>query len=46
MLQAEDVAAAAVFAALLPLRATLADMTLVPTDNQAWRPFARAITEG
>ena len=46
MLQAEDVAAAAVFAALLPQRATLADMTLVPTDNQAWRSFARAITEG
>ena len=46
MLQAEDVAAAAVFAASLPMRATVADMTLLPTDNQSWRPFAQTIAEG
>ena len=43
MLQAEDIAAAAVFAASLPARATVADMTILPTDNQFWRPFARSI---
>ena len=41
MLQAEDVAAAAVFAASLPARATVADMTIVPRDNQVWRAFAQ-----
>ena len=46
MLQAEDVAAAAVFAASLPARATVADMTILPTDNQQWRPFAQAIAKG
>ena len=43
MLQAEDVASAAVFCAGLPGRATVADMTIVPTDNQFWRPFAQGI---
>ncbi len=43
MLQAEDIAAAAVFAACLPQRATVADMTILPTDNQVWRPFAQGI---
>ena len=43
MLQAEDIAAAAVFAASLPGRATVADMTIVPTDNQVWRPFAQTL---
>ncbi len=46
MLQAEDIAAAAVFAASLPGRATVADMTILPTDNQLWRPFAQAIVKG
>ncbi len=44
MLQAEDIAAAAVFAASLPPRATVADMTIVPTDNQIWRPFAQGLS--
>ena len=43
MLQAEDIAAAAVFCAGLPGRATVADMTILPTDNQFWRPFAKGI---
>ena len=43
MLQAEDVAAAAVFCAGLPSRATVAEMTIVPTDNQIWRPFAQSL---
>ncbi len=43
MLQAEDVAAAALFVAGLPPRATVADLTIVPTDNQFWRPFAQAL---
>ncbi len=46
MLQAEDIAAAAVFAASLPARATVADMTILPTDNQLWRPFAQETAEG
>lgn len=46
MLQAEDIAAAAVFAASLPGRATVADMTILPTDNQFWRPFAQALAKG
>ncbi len=46
MLQAEDIGAAAVFVASLPARATVADMTILPTDNQTWRPFAQAIAEG
>ena len=43
MLQAEDIAAAAVFVASLPQRATVADMTILPTDNQFWRPFAQGL---
>jgi NADP-dependent 3-hydroxy acid dehydrogenase YdfG len=46
MLQAEDVATAALFAAGLPPRATVSDMTIVPTDNQAWRSYAHAIAKG
>ncbi|WP_158746420.1 SDR family oxidoreductase [Acidisphaera sp. L21] len=45
MLHADDIAAAAVFAASLPGRATVADMTILATDNQIWRPFARGIAQ-
>ncbi len=44
MLQAEDIAAAAVFVASLPQRATVSDMTILPTDNQIWRAFAHGLT--
>ncbi len=43
MLQADDVAAAAVFVASLPARATVADLTILPTDNQVWRGFAQGL---
>jgi NADP-dependent 3-hydroxy acid dehydrogenase YdfG len=43
MLQAEDIATVAVFAAGLPARATLSDIVVVPTDNAAWRSYAHAI---
>jgi NADP-dependent 3-hydroxy acid dehydrogenase YdfG len=43
MLQAEDIATVAVFAAGLPARVTISDITVVPTDNQAWRSYAHAI---
>jgi NADP-dependent 3-hydroxy acid dehydrogenase YdfG len=46
MLQAEDIAAAAVFAAGLPARVTVSEITIVPTDNQAWRSYAQAIANG
>jgi NADP-dependent 3-hydroxy acid dehydrogenase YdfG len=46
MLQAEDIAAAALFAAGLPPHATVSEMTIVPTDNQAWRAYAHAIAKG
>jgi NADP-dependent 3-hydroxy acid dehydrogenase YdfG len=46
MLQAEDIATAALFAAGLPPRATVSEMTIVPTDNQAWRAYAQAIARG
>jgi NADP-dependent 3-hydroxy acid dehydrogenase YdfG len=46
MLQAEDIAEAVLFAAGLPQRVTISDMTIVPTDNQAWRSYAHAIAEG
>jgi NADP-dependent 3-hydroxy acid dehydrogenase YdfG len=46
MLQPEDIATAALFAAGLPSRATVAEMTIVPTDNQAWRAYAQAIAKG
>jgi NADP-dependent 3-hydroxy acid dehydrogenase YdfG len=43
MLQAEDIATVALFAAGLPARVTVSDITIVPTDNQAWRSYAHAI---
>ena len=43
MLHAVDVAAAAVFAASMPARATVADLTITPTDNQFWRGFAQGL---
>ena len=43
MLQAEDIAAAAVFCAGLPPRATVVDMTILPTDNRFVRGFAQSI---
>jgi NADP-dependent 3-hydroxy acid dehydrogenase YdfG len=46
MLQAEDIATAALFAAGLPPRVTVSEMTIVPTDNQAWRAYAQAIAKG
>ena len=46
MLQAEDIATAAVFAAGLPARVTVSEMTIVPTDNKAWRSYAQAIANG
>jgi NADP-dependent 3-hydroxy acid dehydrogenase YdfG len=46
MLHADDIAAAAVFAASLPGRATVADMTILATDNQIWRPFAQGLVPG
>ncbi len=46
LVQPEDIAATALFAALLPPRACLADMTIVPTDSQFWRATARSIAEG
>ena len=46
MLQAEDIAAAALFAASLPARASIVDMTVLPTDNHFWRGTAEAIARG
>jgi NADP-dependent 3-hydroxy acid dehydrogenase YdfG len=46
MMQPEDIAAAAVFAASLPPRASITDMTIVPTDNGFWRSTAQAIARG
>jgi NADP-dependent 3-hydroxy acid dehydrogenase YdfG len=46
LIQPEDIAAAAVFAALMPPRTCIADMTILPTDNQFWRATARSIAEG
>ena len=43
MLQVKDVAAVALFAAGLPARATVSELTIVPTDNQPWRSYAHAI---
>jgi NADP-dependent 3-hydroxy acid dehydrogenase YdfG len=43
MLQAEDVAAAALFAAGLPARVTVSELTILPTDNKPWRSYAYAI---
>ena len=46
MMQPEDIAAAAVFAASLPARTSIVDMTILPTDNQFWRGTAEAISRG
>jgi NADP-dependent 3-hydroxy acid dehydrogenase YdfG len=46
MLQADDIATVALFAAGLPARVTISDITVVPTDNQAWRSYAHAIANG
>ena len=46
MLQADDIATTAVFAAGLPARVTVSEITIVPTDNQAWRSYAQAIANG
>ncbi len=43
MIQPEDVAACALFAASLPPRTCLADMIVVPTDSQQNRAVAQAI---
>jgi NADP-dependent 3-hydroxy acid dehydrogenase YdfG len=43
MLQAEDVAAAVLFAAGMPARVTVSELTILPTDNKAWRSYAQAI---
>ena len=45
MVQPEDIAAAAVFAACLPARTCIADMTITPTDNNFYRAGAKAIDE-
>jgi NADP-dependent 3-hydroxy acid dehydrogenase YdfG len=46
MMQPEDIAATAVFAASLPPRASIVDMTVVPTDNGFWRGIAETIARG
>jgi NADP-dependent 3-hydroxy acid dehydrogenase YdfG len=43
MIQPEDIAAAAVFAARMPPRTCVAEMTITPTDNHAYRATAHAI---
>lgn len=43
MVQPEDIAAAAVFAAGLPARTCVAEMTITPTDNAFYRGTARRI---
>ena len=43
MVQPEDVAAAAVFAARLPPRTCMAEMLITPTDNNFYRATAKAI---
>ncbi len=43
MVQPEDIAAAAVFAARMPARTCMAEMTITPTDNQFYRATAQAI---
>ncbi len=43
MIQPEDIAAAAVFAARMPARTCMAEMTITPTDNQFYRATAQAI---
>ena len=43
MIQPEDIAAAAVFAARMPARTCMAEMTITPTDNQFYRATAQSI---
>ena len=43
MIQPEDIAAAAVFAARMPTRTRMAEMTITPTDNPVSRRPAQAI---
>lgn len=43
MIQPEDIAEAALFAARLPARSCIADMTITPTDNNIYRAAARGI---
>lgn len=43
MVQPEDIAAAAVFAARMPARTCMAEMTITPTDNAFYRATARAL---
>ncbi len=43
MVQPEDIAAAAVFAACMPARTCMADITITPTDNNFYRATAHAI---
>ncbi len=43
MVQPEDIAAAAVFAAMLPPRTCMAEMLITPTDNNFYRATAKAI---
>lgn len=43
MIQPEDIAAAAVFAARMPARTCMAEMTISPTDNAFYRSTAHAI---
>ena len=45
MVQPEDVAAAAVFAAQLPPRTCMAEMLITPTDNNFYRAAAKALAE-
>ena len=45
MVQPEDVAAAAVFAASMPARTCLAEILIAPTDNRGDRPTAKSIAE-
>jgi NADP-dependent 3-hydroxy acid dehydrogenase YdfG len=45
MVQPEDIAAAAVFAARLPHRTCMAEMLITPTDNNFHRATARALAE-
>lgn len=43
MVQPEDVAAAVLFCATLPARSCVSELTIVPTDNNAYRADAQAI---
>ena len=45
MIQPEDIAAAAVFAACMPPRTCIAEMTISPTDNNFYRASAHAIAQ-